>query len=124
MVTKYQWVHMADHPFANNSGFIRGHKAVWEQYHKATLLPWASVHHKNGIKSDNRIENLEGMTKSQHNSIHRHRLGTRHKVNILIECACGCGQIRSKYYVNPKTGQFEGIRCYINGHNRRGVQNS
>lgn len=63
-------IYKPDHLFCNSSNYIVEHRYVWEQANNAILLPWAEVHHINGIIIDNRIENLEAMTKSQHITLH------------------------------------------------------
>lgn len=66
-VTKfgYRVWYMPDHPMANSAGAVTEHRLVMAEQMGRPLTADENVHHLNGDRLDNRIENLELWSKSQ-----------------------------------------------------------
>ena len=58
------------HPLASVAGYAREHDVVMVAAIGRALTKHEMVHHINGDKTDNRLDNLELMTRSEHTAIH------------------------------------------------------
>lgn len=83
---EYIVVHAPYHPKKRQRNVILQHRDVYEKYHNCCLLSFTEIDHINGIKTDNRIENLRPCYKEQHTKRH-------HPINSNTGNRCSnCGK--------------------------------
>jgi len=68
----YWMIYKPEHPKANSmgKGYVRQNRLVMEEFLGRYLNENEVIHHVNGIKDDDRIENLVIMLKQEHLSLH------------------------------------------------------
>ena len=103
------------HPHADQNGYVREHRLVYERAFNCCLLSWTVIHHKNSKKDDNRIDNLEPKFAGIHTSEHV-------RVDMSNRSCSRCGSHRTwrhqrKYvqsydWYRDGAGGFICKRCY------------
>jgi hypothetical protein len=66
-----------DHPLADPNGYAYEHLVVWCAAGRLRPGPGETLHHENEDKTDNRIGNLELLTRGEHNAHHIAERGRR-----------------------------------------------
>ncbi len=69
-IAGYIYILKPDHPRANkfHDRYVAEHQLVWEKAHNQLLPEGYLIHHLNGIKDDNRPENLVALQPKRHST--------------------------------------------------------
>lgn len=77
----YIMVYVPDHPLSTKDGYVMEHILIMEKEIGRFITRDEVVHHKNHIRDDNRIENLELMTFKEHAGMHMKERWEKRKEN-------------------------------------------
>lgn len=79
----YLYALVPDHPRSTKNGYVLYHRIVMENHLGRLLTTKEVVHHLNGDKHDNRIENLQVLSNEEHGRLHH-----QSNLSTLVRLKC------------------------------------
>lgn len=96
--------------------FIDEHRKIMEEHIGRKLKPNEVVHHINGNKNDNRIENLQLMTLSEHTRLHKKGIPiseeTKRKLSELFTHRIGVNRNKTKEDIIKIALKYKELKSY------------
>lgn len=110
----YRYTKNKDHPNANKNGYVSEHRMVMSEHIGRPLLESEIVHHINGNKSDNRIENLVILTRASHAA--EHISGDKHPLwkggAVIVKCLICGNEFSTKAHNRNEKAKYCSRKCY------------
>lgn len=100
----YVLIKMPEHHAANPNGYVPEHRYVMEEHLGRPLRRDEQVHHRDGNKANNAIENLQIVTPSEHTLLHHPPLN---RWSLNYDQCIVCGK-----HDRPHDGRGHCERCY------------
>lgn len=118
----YFYCIVRDHPNRTKNDYVLLHRVIVENHLGRLLNADEVVHHINEDKKDNRIENLEVLTASEHAKHHKSSIGRK-----LLEIRCPeCSKIfireKRSTHIIKKTGRYTTCSKKCRGKFSRKIQ--
>lgn len=117
----YDYCVVIGHPKATSRNYVLHHRVVVENYLGRILNDDEIVHHVNGDKKDNRIENLEVMGVKEHNSLHGREKGRLAVDLICPQCKGSFTRYKNKTHLD-KGGMYTACSRSCSGKISRDLQ--
>lgn len=89
----YVAVYYPTYQRTSKDGFVMEHVLIMEQSIGRSLKDNECVHHINGMRADNRLDNLLLMTKQEHMSYHSRKRHMERRVKKLMNICAFCGRL-------------------------------
>ena len=102
----YYYCIVKEHPNRTKNNYVLLHRVIMENHIGKLLNTNEIVHHKNENKKDNRIENLEIFSVSEHSKHHRSNIGRSMLKLKCPECSTIFVKEKRSTHIGKKQGKY------------------
>jgi hypothetical protein len=114
---KYWLIYKKEHPFADRYGYVREHRLVVEAHLGRYLRRDEIIHHKNGVTTDNRLDNLKILNLSTHTVIHK--LGKKFPKEVTEKISASMKRVRACKKWGPSEESKKRVSKFMKNYRKK-----